>query len=116
MVGKRDVVATAHFSDDGGNTVKRVRLARKTCPRISVHDRPDPGLPTPKRWKRLAPPDSSGAGREVGVPRHLFSTPWGWLRSPLGTPGTCSRRQQAQGVPAGQSSRRDQCAGTGPFN
>ena len=51
----------------------------------SVHDRPDPGLPSPKRWKRLAAPDSSGAGGEVGVPQ--------------GTPGTCSRRQQAWGIP-----------------
>ena len=27
---------------------------------------------TPKRWKRLAHPDSSGAGGEVGVLRHPF--------------------------------------------
>ena len=34
-----------------------------------------------------------------------------------GTPGTCFRRLQGVGVffPAGQSRRRDQCTGTGPF-
>ena len=116
MVGKRDVVATAHFSDDGGNTVKRVQLARKTCPRISVHDRPDPGLPTPKAMEKVGSPGLFRSWERGGRASPPFSTPWGWLRSPLGTPGTCSRRQQAHGVPAGQSSRRDQCAGTGPFN
>ena len=33
----------------------------------------------------------------------------------LGTPGTCLRREQAQEVPAVQSSRRDQRTGAGPF-
>ena len=78
--------------DDG----KRVRLTRKTRPGVSSHSIPDPGHPTPKRWKRLLSPSSRGEGGEVGMPRNLFSTPWGCVRClHLGTPGTCLRREQA---------------------
>ena len=44
------------MSQDGeveSAVVKRVRLTRKTRPRLPVHSRPDPGLPTPKQWKKL---------------------------------------------------------------
>ena len=74
--GGRDGVASSQLLDDGGNKTKRVWLTRKTCPGTHVHFRPDPGLPTPTRWERLALPDSSGAGEEVGVPRDLFSHAW----------------------------------------
>ena len=87
--GKRDRVITSHLLDDGGNVPKRVWLTTKTCPGTPVHFQPDRRLPTPKRRKRLHPPDSSGAGGEVGVPRRLSSR--------LGTPGTCFRTQQAWG-------------------
>ena len=60
--GKRDCVASSRLLDDGGNVTERVGLTRKTCPGTPVHFRPDPALPTPKRWKRLHPPDASGAG------------------------------------------------------
>ena len=58
--------------DGGGNASKRVGLTTKTCLGIPVHGYPDPGPPTPKRWKRLLPPDSSGAVEKVGVPRIFF--------------------------------------------
>ena len=51
---------------------KSVRLTTKTRPGASSHDIPDPGHPTPRRWKRLRPPSSKGEGGEVGVPRNLF--------------------------------------------
>ena len=41
-------------------------------PGASSHLIPDPGHPTPRRWKRLRPPSSEGEGGEVGVPRNLF--------------------------------------------
>ena len=103
-VSKRE--SAAHLSNDSSCTVKLVRLTRKTYPRIPVHERPHPGLPTPKRWERLAPLTPQELAQS-------FSSPWGWLSSPLGTLATCTRRQQAQGFfPAGQSSRRDLCTGT----
>ena len=64
--GKRGSISTAQVRGESSNDLKRVRITRKTCPRILVHDRPDPGLPTPKRWKRLAPFDCSGAGERGG--------------------------------------------------
>ena len=70
--GKRQVGTPGHLSDPGGNLGKRVRLTRKTRPGASSHVNPDPGHPTPRRWKRLRPPTSEGVGSEVGVPRNLF--------------------------------------------
>ena len=94
-MGKRWFVTLGHLPDDQSNTVQRVRLTRKTRPGISSHHIPDPGHPTPRRWKRLHPPSSVGEGGEVGVPRNLFPRLGvGWLFA-LGTPGTCLRREQA---------------------
>ena len=45
----------SHLLDNGGSVAERVRLTRKTCPRISVHVQPDPGLSTRKLSKRLLP-------------------------------------------------------------
>ena len=70
--GKRQVVTPGHPSDTGSNMDKRVRLTRKTRPSASSQVIPDPGHPTPRRWKRLRPPSSVGEGGEVGVPRNLF--------------------------------------------
>ena len=70
--GKRQFVTPSLPTEAGGNLGKRVRLARKTRPGISSHDDPDPGHPTPRRWKRLRLPSSEGEGGEVGVPRNLF--------------------------------------------
>ena len=54
----------------------RVRLTRKSQPGVGAQvtglEGPDPGHPTPRRWKRLRSPCSVGVGREVGVPRNLF--------------------------------------------
>ena len=71
-VGKRHVIPPGHLPDAGGNGSKRVRLTRKTRPGEVPHIIPDPGHPTPRRWKRLRPPSSEGEGSEVGVPRNLF--------------------------------------------
>ena len=107
MTGKRDVEgpATSDHLDDGSSVVKRVRLTRKTCPGRPVHVKPEPGLLLP---------DSSGAGREVGVPRNLFPRLgigsyrcWGCLEPDRSGSGVV--------VLAVQSSRRDECTRTGPF-
>ena len=50
---------------------------------------------------------SEGVGGEVGVPRNLFP------RRGLGN--LPSEGTGVRGFPAGQSSRKDQCIGTGPF-
>ena len=71
--GKRQFVTPGHPCDTGSNMGKRVRLTRKTRPGESSLDIPDPGHPTPRRWKRLRPPPSSEVeGGEVGEPRNLF--------------------------------------------
>ena len=59
-VGKRHVITPGHLLDACGDMGKRVRLTRKTRPGESSHDIPDPGHPTPKRWKRLRPFRSGG--------------------------------------------------------
>ena len=46
----------------GGHAGKRVRLTRKTRPGVSSHSNPDPGHPTPRRWKRLRSPSSEREG------------------------------------------------------
>ena len=50
---KRQSIAPGHLLDESGQVGKRVRLTRKTRPGASSHVRPDPGHPTPRRWKRL---------------------------------------------------------------
>ena len=70
--GKRQSVTPGHQPDEGSNAGKRVRLTRKTRPGASSHVIPDPGHPTPRRWKRLRSPSSKGDGDEVGVPRNFF--------------------------------------------
>ena len=69
-IGKRYGITPGHSSDAGGNRGKRVRLTKKTRPRAASHviPDPDPGHPTPRRWKRLRlPPSSEGVEGEVGV-------------------------------------------------
>ena len=70
--GKRQFVTPGHLLDEGGHVGKRVRPTRKTRPGVSSYVILDPGHPTPRRWKRLRPPSSEGAGGEAGVPRNLF--------------------------------------------
>ena len=70
--GKRHFITPGHLLDAGGNVGKRVRLTRKTRPGVISHYNPDPGHPTPRRWKRLRPPSSEGEEGEVGEPRNLF--------------------------------------------
>ena len=73
-IGKRDFITPGIPLDAGGDRGKRVRLTRKTRPGAASHVilDPDPGHPTPRRWKRLRLPSSEGEGGEVGVPRNLF--------------------------------------------
>ena len=88
-------VTPGHLLDTGSNVGKRVRLTRKTRPGASSYVIPDPGHPTPRRWKRLRslPPKEWGVRSaslaifflDVGLAEVLH----------LGTPGTCSRRPQA---------------------
>ena len=92
--GKRACITLGHLPDAGGNVGERVRLTRKTPPGVSSHSIPDPGHPTPRRWKRLRSLSSEGEGGEVGVPCNFFS-PCCWVRFALGTPGICLRREQA---------------------
>ena len=73
--GKRHFGTPGHHSDPGGNLGKRVRLTRKTRPGVFSHSNPDPGHPTPRKWKRLRLPSSVGVGSEVGEPRNLFLRP-----------------------------------------
>ena len=70
--GKRHDLTSGHLLDAGGNRGKRVRLTRKTRPGATSHIIPDPGHPTPWRWKRLRSPSSEGVESEVGEPRNLF--------------------------------------------
>ena len=56
--------------------VKRVLLTKKKFPGYPVHVKPNPGLPTPKRWEKLHPTESSGFGGEVGQLVNLFPRLW----------------------------------------
>ena len=54
--GKRQSIIPGHLLDAGSNVGPRVRLTRKTRPNVISRFNPDPGHPTPRRWKRLRPP------------------------------------------------------------
>ena len=58
--GKRYAVTSDFLLDCRGHFGRRGRLTRKTRASIPVHKIPDPGHPTPRRWKRLLSPGSSG--------------------------------------------------------
>ena len=55
------------FQEMVGVMVKGMLVLLLLCYGIIVALFMGPGVPTPKRWKRLIPPDSSGAGGEVGT-------------------------------------------------
>ena len=57
-------IFTATHSCDGSKSgVARVRLTRKSHPgngaQVAGHDGPDPELPTPRRWEKIAASPSS---------------------------------------------------------
>ena len=54
--GTRLLITTGHHLDEGSDRSKRVRNTRKTLPSVSSLSFPDPGHPTPRRWKRLRTP------------------------------------------------------------
>ena len=60
---KRHSVTPVHLLDDGSTLDRRVWLTRKTRPVALVSHDPDPGHPTPGRWKRLRPFSFEGEGR-----------------------------------------------------
>ena len=70
--GKRQSFTPGHLLGESGQVGKRVRLTRKTRPGVSSHIIPDPGHPTPRRWKRLRHLPPKECGSEVGEPRNLF--------------------------------------------
>ena len=70
--GERQFIIPGLLPETGGNLGKRVRLTKKTRPRVFSHSNPDPGYLTPRSWKRLRPLSSEGVGGEVAVPRNLF--------------------------------------------
>ena len=63
--------------------VKRVRLNRKTRPRKQVHFQPEQDLPTWKRWKKFEPKRILRIPVRGWCAYQLFSSPHGWLISPL---------------------------------
>ena len=114
--GERQSITPGYLLEAGSNAGKRVRLTNKTRPGDTFHGIPDQGHPTPRRWKRLRSPSSEGVGGEVGVPRNLFPRLGELGDFALGDAWNLPSEGTEVGVsPAGQSSRRDQCTGTGPF-
>ena len=57
----------------------KVRLTRKTRPGASSHDIPDPGHPTPRRWKRLRSPLPPKEWGVRSASLAIFSSPWVWV-------------------------------------
>ena len=113
-IGANQLVTPRHLLDTDNNVVKRVRLTRKTRHCDSSHVIPDPGHPTPRRWKRLRP-----------LPPKEWGVRWAYLAIfflALGLGEVCTGEEwnlpsEGTGVgvfPAGQSSRRGWCAGTSP--
>ena len=113
--GKRQFITRGLPTETGGNMVKRVRLTRKTRPDVSLHSIPDQGHPTPRRWKRLRSFLRRSGGRG-GRASQSFSSTWGWAMCATGDAWNLHSEGTGVGVfPAGQSSRKDQCTGTGSF-
>ena len=114
--GKRYFVTPGHLPDAGSTVGKRVPLTRKTRPVVISHFTPDPGHPTPRRWKRWRPfPPKERRVRSASLAIFFLDLGLGEVLH-LGTPGTCSRRHRRRFFPAGQSSRRDWCIGAVRFN
>ena len=88
--GKRQSVTPGHLLDAGGGGGKRVPLTRKTRPGASSHYNPDPGHPTPRRWKRLRLPPKERGVRWASLAIFFLALGWGDILH-LGTPGTCTR-------------------------
>ena len=92
-----------------------VRLTKTTRPGVFSHSNPDPGHPTPRKWRRLRTPSSVEVRVRwaclaifflaLGLGEVCAGDAWNLLSEGTGTGG----------FPAGQSSRGDQCTGTGPF-
>ena len=90
---------------------KRVRLTKKTRPGVFSHCNPDPvqsgkdcaPLP-PKEWE-VRPACLAIFFLDLGLDDFAPGDAWNLHSEATGVGG----------FPAGQSSRRDQCTGTGPF-
>ena len=110
--GKKQLVTPGHPLDGGSNVGKRVRPTKKTRPDASSHVIPRRG-----DGKDCAPPPLPP--KEWGVRRACLAI----FFLDLGLGDFLHRRHlepafggnRRRGIPAGQSSRRDQCTGTGSF-
>ena len=93
--GKRQFITPGlPTTEAGGNLGERVRFTKKTRPGVSSHSNPDPGHPTPRRWKRLRPPSSGEEVRWACLAIFFLALGLGEVFA-LGTPGTSLRREQA---------------------
>ena len=114
-IGKRRAVTSGNPLDCRSNFGKRVGSTRKTRPVASSGIILDPGHPTPRRGKDCAPLPPEWGARWASLAFFFLA---------LGLAVVCTGDawnllSEGTGVvffPAGQSSRRDQCIGTGPFN
>ena len=113
--GKRQCITPGLPTEAGGNLGNKVRLTKKARPGVFSRSNPDPGHPTPRRGKDCAPfPPKEWEVRWACLAIFFLALVlgevlhWGCLEPAFG-------RNRHRGFPAGQSSRRDQCTGTGPF-
>ena len=93
--GKRQFGIPGDHTDPGGNLGKRVRLTKKTRPAVFSQSNPDPGHPTPRRWKRLRPlPPKEWGVMSASLAIFFLDLGSGEFFAPV-MPGTCFRRLQA---------------------
>ena len=108
-------VCTDHLDGEGGNIAKRVRLTKKTHGSVQLVSIPDPGHSTSRRWKRLRPlPPKEWEVRPASLAIFFLELELGEVC----TGDAWNLLSEATGLGlflAGQSSRRGQCTGTGPF-
>ena len=100
----------------------RVLVTSNTRPGIPVHSRPEPGLPKPKRWKRLTPsPPPPPPKPQVLCARpaclSTFFLTLGLVDFAAWTLGTCSRRlfRHRGSRLVSPAEGTSQCTGKGPF-
>ena len=114
--GERQFVTPGHLLDEGSNVGKRVPLTRKTRPGVISHYSPDPGASNAEAMEKIAPPFLRRSGGTGGRASQSFSSTWSWVSfCNWGRLEPAFGGNRRSGFPAGQSSRRGQCAGTSSF-
>ena len=88
-----------HLLEESSDTGRKVRLTRKTRPGASSHVIPDPGHPTPRRWKILRPPflQKEREVRWAGLATFFLAVGLGEVCTGDAWDLTCLRREQAWG-------------------